>query len=221
MHKILIVEDNIPLTTTLHKVLYQPFRRTQSVRTIGEAYKKITQNRYDLIMLDRNLPDGDGIELVEHMSSVKLDTPILMLTEKNATAERVRGLRQGADDYLGKPFSMDELTLRVDKLLTKTKKVEPIQSADDHLHMFPSSGKIQIGTKKVILRPKEYEIFAFLARHKNTVVSRERLVNNIWVNEEIPTYSTVDVYIRRIRLKLGNKRRIIQTLYGYGYRMKI
>ncbi len=221
MHKILIVEDNISLTSTLHQVLEQPFRRTQSVRTISEAYKKITQHKYDLVMLDRNLPDGDGIEIAEHMNSAKLDTPILMLTEKNATSERVRGLREGADDYLGKPFSMDELTLRVDKLLSKTKRMDHVQSADDHMHLFPLSGRIHIGTKKITLRHREFEIFAFLARHKNTVVSREMLVNNVWVNEEIPVRSTVDVYIRRIRLTLGNKRRIIQTIRGYGYRMKI
>jgi DNA-binding response OmpR family regulator len=221
MHKILIVEDNISLTSTLHQVLTQPFRKTQSVRTISEAYQKITQHKYDLVMLDRNLPDGDGLEIVQHMSKTKLETPILMLTEKNATSERVMGLRQGADDYLGKPFSVDELTLRVDNLLNKTKRMDDRNSPDERLHLFPASGVVQLGTRKFTFRRREYEIFAFLAHHKNAVVSRDMLINNLWVNEEVPTYSTIDVYIRRIRIILGGKSRIIQTIRSYGYRLKI
>lgn len=201
--------------------MHDSFPRTQylmqTARSLSNAYSRLSKQHYDLLIIDRQLPDGDGLEIVEHLHGSNLDTPILMLTELNAAKERVRGLREGADDYLGKPFSLDELLLRAEKLVKKIRKTDFSCGQLGRIQLFGESGVVRIGLKKIELRKREFKIFAFLVRHKNMVVTRQMLIENLWPENDIPTYKTLDVYVRRIRLKLGSDRWAIKTIRGYGY----
>jgi DNA-binding response OmpR family regulator len=126
----------------------------------------------------------------------------------------------GAHYYLQKPFSIEELELRVRNLLTKTKHLSSNQIKVGNLEIVPTTGQVRYGPKNVSLRKRECQILSFLAKHKNQVMSRQQIINHIWVGEDIPTYKTVDVYVRRIRSMIGKKETVIHTVRGYGYLIK-
>jgi DNA-binding response OmpR family regulator len=220
MHNILLLEDNFSVSRSILEALPNYLYQTRVARTVGQAYQQLSSYRYDLIVLDRNLPDGDGIEVAEYLYQSQRDMPILVLSEKSSTPDRIWGLKKGADDYLPKPFSHEELLLRMEKLLTKTKHIAAAALQVKGLTVFPSEGVVIVDQEKVSLRRKEIEILSFLMRHKNSIVTRELLIENIWPNEEMPTYATIDVYIRRIRILLGKKHDLIKTVRGYGYILK-
>lgn len=217
MNKILLIEDNLALLRTLHDVFPRENYLTQTARSLAHAYLQLAQKHYDLLIIDRHLPDGDGLEIAEHIHRSCSDTPILMLTDLNSVTDRVSGLRKGADDYLGKPFSTEELLLRAEKLVRKIPKTDTVSGQLGKIHLFADSGVVRIGLKKVHLRKREFGIFTFLVRHKNMLVSRQMLIDNLWPENEAPTQKTLDVYVRRIRLLLGKERWTVQTIRGYGY----
>lgn len=175
---------------------------------------------YDLLIIDRRLPDGDGVEILQFMHTTLCVTPILLLTEKNTLGDRLSGLRSGADDYLGKPFSIEELILRAENLLKKIKKVTSLPIKVGELELFEEKVTVKIHDKVIKLRRKEFFILAFLVHHHDTVVTRQMLIDNVWHQASIPTYSTIDVYIRRIRLLLGKDVDCIHTVRTYGYTFK-
>ena len=220
MIKILLVEDSIELCSSLHEVFSRLSYSLQSVRCIYEAYDRLATQKYDLIIIDRHLPDGDGLEILEYMNSTLSVAPILMLTQKNSLGERLSGLRLGADDYLGKPFCTDELILRSENLLKKIKKVTALPLKVGAIELFEESVTVKIHEKVIKLRRKEFFILSFLIHHHDTLVTRQMLIDNVWNQSSIPTYSTIDVYIRRIRVILGKEQECIQTVRTYGYTFK-
>ena len=217
MHHILLVEDNV--TTSKHiSAMLSPERYFLSVaRSIEQAESFLDKYHYDLVILDRGLPDGDGLTIAEDLYWSHREVSLLILSEKCTTEERVRGLKKGADDYLAKPFSMDELVLKIEKLLTKVKQLDAFALHVGEVSVFPQSGTVCVKDETVHLRKKECEILSFLIRHKNRTISKDMLVENVWTNEVVPLDSTIAVYIRRIRMRLGKTGYNIKTLRGYGY----
>jgi DNA-binding response OmpR family regulator len=217
MQKILIVDDNVYLSRVMHHVLKgQPFV-TQSASSVNQALKYLESHRYDLLVLDRVLPDGDGLEVLEYLHHMNLELPVLMISEKSAAEERILGLRQGADDYLGKPFSIEEFRLKVEKMTYKIKNASEKILQMHNIFLDEHAGTLQVGKKKSHLRKKELIILLFLLKHRNRLVTRESMIENLWVGEEVPTFATIDVYVRRLRIFLGKKRGLIKTVRGYGY----
>lgn len=220
MYNILLLEDNFSVSRSILESLPNYMYTAKVARTVNQAYQQLSSHKYDLVVLDRNLPDGDGIEVAEYLYQTRREVPILVLSERVAVTERIWGLKKGADDYLPKPFSHEELLLRMEKLLNKTKHISTSTIQLRNITIFPSEGFVVVDHKHVPLRRKEIEILSFLARHKNNLISREMILENIWPDEEMPTFATIDVYIRRIRILLGSKSSMIKTLRGYGYILK-
>ncbi len=217
MYHILLVEDNISTAKHITAMLSPDLYFSSVARSVEQARSFLDRNKYDLVILDRNLPDGDGISIAEDLYWSHREIALLILSERSSTEDRIRGLRKGADDYLPKPFSMDELMLRIEKLLTKVKQIDAFALHVGQVSVFPQSGTVCVKDETVQLRKKECEILSFLIRHKNRIISKESLIENIWKEESMPVDSTIAVYIRRIRMRLGKTGYQIKTVRGFGY----
>lgn len=215
---ILIVENDLSLAKTLVEHLSAKKHLCTTVATTAKAFEEIEQYTFDLVIVDRVLDDGDGIEVVDFLHLVQPNVKVLILSSKGAVADRVKGLESGADDYLPKPFSLVELTIKVEKMLNIEKMAQPEELRMGALSIKPQSGEVLLNTVKKVMRKKECAILTYLVRHKNQVLSRERIIETVWgYSENAPTSATLDVYIRRIRMFLGEHKDFIQTVRGFGY----
>ncbi len=217
MYHILLVEDNITTARLITSMLSPDLYFSSVARTVEQARSFLDRNRYDLVILDRNLPDGDGLCVAEDLYWSHREISLLVLSERGSVEERLRGLRKGADDYLPKPFSMDELLIRMEKLLTKVKQLDAFALRIGEVSVFPQSGTVCVKDATVHLRKRECQILSFLIRHKNRIISKESLIENVWHEELIPVDSTISVYIRRIRMRLGVTGYKLKTVRGFGY----
>jgi len=220
MQLVLIVEDDNSLAQLLKVSLKKEGLRVVIAQSIKTATELINQHRFDLVILDRLLPDGDGIDLVEELLDINHHTRVLMLTTKTATAQRIRGLKLGVDDYLGKPFSHRELMLRVKNLLAKQKIYLPEVISCGEVVLFPKTCSLVIDGHWSKLRPRESQILACLIYHQGFVVTDEVLLDFVWgYLGNFPSHSSISVYIRRIRMALGSKASQLKTVRGVGYRL--
>lgn len=218
MKNILLLEDDLRLSKTLQEAL-QDLAQCWSVGSLAAAYMKLESREFDLVIVDRNLPDGDGLEIIEYLCESTYQTKILALTAKNKIHDKIEGLEKGADEYLPKPFSLAELKLRVKKLLYIDKLTSDERLAIGTLEFFPAKGVVMLGSRAVQLRKKEAEILHCLLRYRNQVVTRKMIIDAVWGQSDlIPTETTLDVYIRRIRILLDDYSRAITTIRGFGYR---
>ncbi len=232
--KILVVEDELSLQETL---AYNLKKQGYEVETVGdgpsalEAARRIKPN---IILLDIMLPGMDGFEVCRILRN-EMSTPVLMLTARDDEIDRVVGLEVGADDYLTKPFSMRELVARVKAMLRRVRiireEVSALQGegADRLLYQFGNlkidvgRREVQLGENLVALKPKEYELLYYLAKHKGQVLSRDQILESVWGWDYVGDSRTVDVHVRWLREKIeadpANPDRII-TVRGAGYRFE-
>ena len=218
MKHILLLENDQTLAQLIVKHLQAKNYFVQHVARISSAIKELENFSYDLVILDRVVDDGDGIEVAEFITDFSYQTKVIILSELNKTHERVAGLEKGADDYLCKPFSLTELSIKIQKLL----QTQKIKSAEEltlaNLKILAESGEVIMGTTPYQRRKKEIQLLSCLVRHKNQVVSREKIIDIVWSGSyEVPTQSTLDVYVRRLRVKLGKYKDLIKTVRGFGY----
>ena len=231
--KILVVEDEIALQETL---AYNLKRQGYEVHTCGNgalALDEVRTFKPDLVLLDVMLPGMDGFEICRTLRKEN-NTPVLMLTARDDEIDRVVGLEVGADDYMTKPFSMRELMARVKAMLRRVRLIrEEIQSeagltaATSQTLVFGSlvldltRREVRLGEQTLSLKPKEFELLAFLAQHRGQVLSREFILERVWDWEYIGDSRTVDVHIRWLREKIeadpSNPIRLL-TVRGAGYR---
>jgi DNA-binding response OmpR family regulator len=220
MYRVLLIDDQLSVAENISPFLMSSLLRLETARTLADAYDSLAEQRYDLLIVDRCLPDGDGLEIVDYVSTSRPDLPILILSQRQTMPDRILGLQKGADDYVNKPFSPIELKLRIEKLLMKTKHIDPQVLQVGDVKVFLKSGQVKVGEKFVHLRKREFEIFVFLIRHKNTVINREVIINHIWGEAGNPSYKTIDVYVRRVRILLGKQHQVLHTIRGFGYVVK-
>jgi len=223
MKSVMIVENDMVLAALLEQMVLNMEYQCSVANTLVDAYYLLERSKPDLILLDRLLPDGDGLELAQHVHDSYFTIRVLCISTLGATKERIHGLEIGIDDYLPKPFSTKELELRLRRLLFSEKVLESGSiSISPLLRFFPESGVVVFERTAMQLRKKESAILHCLCRHKNQVVSREQIVAYVWQGQATqPTVSTLDVYIRRIRGKLGKHAKCIQTARGFGYSITI
>lgn len=222
MHKILVVENDLNLLKTLGCLFDQKNHDSYTASNIKSAIDILAKQKIDLLVVDRVLDDGDGIDLIKHVNENSYHTKVLVLSNKGSVREKIWGLESGADDYLAKPFSYSELILRVNSLLAKEKLENNHWIKLGVVSISQSGGEIKIGDKRKVMRKKEFEILKCLAKHKNQVVNKDTIINSVWdLDGFLPTYTTLDVYIRRIRVALENQKDIIKTVRGYGYMLSI
>jgi len=185
-----------------------------------EGLYHATDGGFDAVVLDRMLPGLDGLSLIKWMRAAGLKTPVLMLTAMSAVDERVKGLRAGADDYLVKPVSFQELHARIDALLRRPKESEdrPTLTCKD-LEMDLLTRKVTRDGREITLTPREFQILEFFLRRKNRVVSRTMLLEGVWDYHFDPNTNVVDVHISKLRRQLdeGGEPPLIETVRGAGY----
>ena len=221
--KLLLVEDDWEISELLSEVLTEQ-QYVVDVASDGQAGWDFVQAfDYDLILLDVMLPKLDGFSLCRQLRSKDYHMPIMMLTAKDTTTEKVEGLDAGADDYVVKPYKLDELLARIRALLRRgIDSGSPILSWQD-LSLDTNTCKVTYEDKPLKLTPKEYRLLELFLRNGNKLLSRSKILENLWSFEEPPDEDTVKAHIRRLRKKLtkaGASDDFIETVYGLGYRLK-
>lgn len=215
MARILIVEDERPIRNLIQRNLELIGHTCVGAGDGVSALELIESDRFDLMIFDIMLPGVSGFELIGHASS----TPVIFVTAKEGINDRLKGLSLGADDYIVKPFEIQELLLRVRAVLRRTKKEDETLSFDDVVIDF-SAKKVFKNGLEAILTPKEYSLLETLILNRNIALSREKLISLVWGYDYEGDTRTVDVHIRQLRAKLGLAERL-KTLYKTGYRFEL
>jgi len=203
-HLILLVEDEVHLHDALKLNLSLEGYEVTSAFDGPEALKQIENAAFDLIILDVMLPGIDGFAITEIVRLKNNQTPMLILSAKNTTANKVQGLKIGADDYMTKPFNLEELLLRVAKLIQKTNKAVQLPNIETYIFSgnrfdFESSEAISFSGEKILLTKKEAMLLKLLIDHKNKVVSREHILQTVWGYNVFPNTRTIDNFILNFR----------------------
>jgi DNA-binding response OmpR family regulator len=221
--KILLVEDDERIADALAEDLMDQ-NYTVDVTYDGQsAWDMIDAYTYDLILLDVMLPGIDGITLCKKLRSQRCSIPILMLTARDTTGDKVIGLDAGADDYLVKPFELEELSARIRSLLRRGGEVAPPVLVCDELELDPSTCEVHYAGKLLSLTPKEYSLLELFMRNPRRVYSSGQIVERLWTAGEIPSEETVRSHIKGLRHKLkqaGASPDVVETVHGLGYRLK-
>lgn len=224
---VLLVEDEEHLHETLRLNLELEGYEVTSAYDGSQAMKSIQQEYFDVIVLDIMLPEMDGISVTESVRLQNNDVPILILSAKNTPADKITGLKKGADDYLTKPFNLEELLLRVDKLISKNKRIQDRETVGD-IYSFGSNKvdfKAQEATIKdgsvISLSKKEAMLLKLLVENKNEVVTREKILQTVWGYNVYPTTRTIDNFILNFRKYFEEDTRnprYFHSVRGVGYK---
>lgn len=219
---ILVVEDEIKIVRFIKKGLEMEHYTVEIAYDGEEALEKAEINSYDLIILDVMIPKIDGIEVCKRLRENKVDTPIIMLTAKDTTEDRIRGLDAGADDYLVKPFSFGELVARIRALLRREKTVKSTKLQVDDLILDPATHEVYRGDKEIQLSSKEYRLLDYMMRRPGHVCTRTMIGEHIWGYNFTDDSNVIDVYISYLRRKIdsGFKTKLIHTIRDVGYKIQ-
>lgn len=223
MH-ILVVEDEQRLALLLRRVLVEE-RHSVDVANEGTLGLDLADSdTYDLVILDVMLPGVDGVEVCRRMRADGVQTPVLMLTARGAVEDRVAGLNAGADDYLPKPFAMEEFLARVNALLRRRDREidAPAELRVADLSLDLVRHEVRRGTRLIDLTPKEFALLEFLMRHPGQVLTRTQITDHVWRYDLDALSNVVDTYIHYLRDKIdrGSGRSLIKTVRGVGYKIE-
>jgi len=222
MRHLLLVEDEAALVTVLVDRLRAEGYDVSAARSGDEGEQLARGGGFDLVLLDWMLPGCSGLDVCRNLRAAGASVPILMLTARGELADRVSGLRVGADDYLTKPFEMAELLARVEALLRRVPgggATGPLAFAD--VTIDPAAAEVLRSGSVVPMSAKELELLVYMVRHAGEVLSRERLLKEVWDYARPPLTRTVDVHVSLLRRKLepdARRPRHFRTVHGVGYR---
>lgn len=214
MNRILIVEDEIPIANMMKLCLTKNGYLCEAVNDGLEAAKKIEEGYYDLILLDVMLPDLDGYELADYIKQYGI--PIIFVTARTSVSDRVKGLRLGAEDYISKPFDLEELLARIETVLRRYSKTERVLTAGD-IKIDTMARRVYKGGAEVTLSAKEYDLLLFFVRNKNIALYRETIFERVWQEPYFGNTRTIDLHVQRLKKKLNISDRI-EAVYKVGYR---
>ncbi|MET9491465.1 response regulator transcription factor [Nocardia sp. NPDC006630] len=214
--RVLVCEDDLPLGDEVAAGLRAAGFAVDLARSYAEADLKIAVNRYDCLVVDRGLPDGDGLDLVRAQRESGRRTPVLMLTARDALADRLDGFANGADDYVIKPFAMDELTARVRALCRRQELPASTRTEIGDLVVDRPRRRVHRAGVLLTLTPKEFGVLEMLAARAGSVVTRTDLIECCWDEMAEPASNVVDVVMTQLRRKLGEPP-IIDTVRGVGF----
>jgi len=219
--RILLVEDNRRLSDSLRMTLQDEGYAVDVAYDGPEGEELASLAPYDIMILDIMLPGKDGLAVCRALRNRHVNTPILMLTARDALEDRVSGLDSGADDYLVKPFEVDELRARMRALLRRESDSKSGLLVIEDLEMDPATHAVTRAGRPIELTSKEFALLEYLMRHPNRLVSREMVQEHLWGYEHALGSNVVDVYIRRLRRKIDDPRpvKLIETIRGSGYRI--
>jgi two-component system OmpR family response regulator len=221
--KILLVEDDEWIAESLVEALADQHYAVD-IANDGEAGWSLIQTfAYDLVILDLMLPKLNGIALCQKLRQAEFTMPVLMLTAKDTSSDKVEGLDVGADDYMVKPFDLKELLARVRALLRRGSAIAPPILEWGNVQLNPATCEVFCAEQLIPLTPKEYSLLEFFLRNPNRVLRSHEILDHLWSSVEPPGKETIKVHLRGLRQKLqraGAKNDIIETVYGVGYRLK-
>ncbi|MGV6850100.1 MAG: response regulator transcription factor [Marinibacterium sp.] len=219
--RILIIEDDADTRAFIAKGLSESGLTADTAETGRDGLHRALDGGFDAIVLDRMLPELDGLSVVKALRAAQVNTPVLMLTAMGAVDERVNGLKSGADDYLVKPFAFQELLARIETILRRpgeTSDVTTLQCCDLEMDLLTRTVR-RAGTV-IDLKPREFQLLEFFLRHKNRVLTRTMLLEGIWDYHFDPQTNVVDVHVSKLRKKIaaaGGGDDLIRTVRGHGY----
>ena len=216
MVRILAVDDERPIAELLRLSLTRAGYECVCAYDGLEAANRIEKESFDLILLDIMLPGIDGFELMDYIRSTGV--PVIFLTAKNAVSDRVKGLRMGAEDYMVKPFDIQELLARVEGVLRRHGKLQTVLTVGD-LTINTLSMQVTRGGEEISLTRKEYELLLLFARNVGVVLSKTTIYERVWGGEYPDNTRTVELHVQRMKKKLGWDDRL-KPVYGMGYRLE-
>ena len=229
--RILIVEDDVQLSEVLTEALTRRQYVVDVARDGGAAWELIDAIRYDLVVLDVTLPKVNGIQLCQRLRSAEIAggshdqgaVPVLMLTARDTVADKILGLDAGADDYVTKPFDLEELMARVRALLRRGSANSALSLSWGQLQLNPSTHEATYADQPLSLTPKEYALLELLVASGRRILSRSGIIEKLWPIGDTPAEETVTSHMRGLRHKLkalGAADDFIETVHGLGYRLK-
>ncbi len=220
--KILIIEDDQAIVRVLKRSLSYEGYQVEAVFDGEGGVQKYQQYRPDLIVLDWMLPGMDGLEVCDRIRALDDKLPILMLTAKDTTHDRVQGLDSGVDDYMVKPFEIEELNARIRALLRRTKPERSIVLSYNDLELDTNTRLASRGGRTISLTAKEYDLLELFLRHPRQVLTRDVIFDRVWGYDFGGESNVLDVYIRYLRQKIEEKGevRLLHTVRGVGYVMR-
>ncbi len=220
--RILVVEDELPIQRGLQDQLVRAGYRADVAGTVAEALVQL-RHAADLVVLDRRLPDGDGLEVLRDLRARGDHTPVIVLSARGQAEDRVQGLEDGADDYVGKPFHLRELLARIRTVLQRSQETTASAAviAVGECELDVGGRLLRRRGKEIELARMEFELLLYLARHPGKTVSRAELLDRVWGYDRFPTTRTVDYHVLALRKKVepdpGTPRHLI-TVHRVGYR---
>jgi DNA-binding response OmpR family regulator len=216
--RVLVIEDDAEIADVLRRFLRQEGHDVRTATDGGGALPAAAEFVPDLVILDLGLPGLDGVEVCRRLRA-EGDVPILILTARTELEDRVEGLDSGADDYLVKPFERQELLARIRALLRRRPPRGSASLAVGDLRLNPDTHEVTRGERRIELTNREFELLEYLMRNERLVISRERLLEEVWGYDPMAMTNTIDVFISNLRRKLeaGGEPRILHTKRGAGY----
>jgi len=220
--KILLVEDDERIARALAEALSDQNYAVDIAIDGEEGWDYVEAYQYSLILLDWMLPKLDGIHFCQRLRQHGLHTPVLLLTAKDTSTDKVIGLDAGADDYVVKPFDLQELMARIRALLRRGNSTLPPMMEWGKLRLDPGTTEVVYGNQPLHLTPKEYQLIELFLRQGRRTLNRSTILEQLWTSEEPPGEETVKVHIRSLRQKLAaaGATDFIENVYGLGYRLK-
>lgn len=222
--RVLLVEDELGLRTTLGDRLRREGYQVEAAGDGASGFAMASARAYDIVVLDLTLPDMDGLEVCRDLRRQGIQAPVLMLTARGQTSDKVEGLRLGADDYLTKPFEMAELLARLEALLRRA--AQPVHTGGSVIQFGPLridflKTEVTREGAPVPLSAKEFQLLRYFIEHQGQTLSRERLLSEVWGYSTTPSTRTVDVHVAGLRQKLerdSKQPELILTVHGLGYK---
>lgn len=223
--KILLVEDEQKTLNALKRGLTQEKYIVEAYDNGDDGLGAALGGEYDVMIFDRMLPGVEGVEICRQVRENKIKTPIIILTAKGQIANRVEGLDAGADDYLVKPFSFEELLARIRTVLRRPQDMVDNVLKVDNLTLDTAKCEVARGGKKIDVSNTEFRLLKYLMRNEGIVLSKDKLIEHVWDFDSDILYNTVEAYIGYIRNKIDKpfkkEKKLIHTVRGFGYRMSV
>ena len=220
--RVLVIEDETKVGSFIKRALEEESYAVDLCEDGAQGLDMGLSGSYDLIMIDLMLPSLPGLEVLARLRKEKVQTPVMILTAQSKVDQRVKGLDAGADDYLTKPFAIDELLARVRALLRRGPVESPGILQIDDLMLNPATREVTRGGQRIDLTVKEYALLEYFMRHAGRVLTRPMISDHVW-NQDFDTFTNViDVYVNYLRNKIdrGRARKLIHTIRGSGYMLK-
>jgi DNA-binding response OmpR family regulator len=219
--QILVVEDEQRMAELLQRTLSEEGHRVVLARDGREAFEIASGSPFDVILLDVMLPRMDGIAVARRLRECRNQTPVLMLTARDAPSDIVKGLDSGADDYLTKPFSIDILLARLRAVSRRGAITRPVCLQVADVKLDPASHRVTRGEEVVSLTPREYRLLELLMRNSGRVISRDSILESVWGFSSEVNENTLEVFMRLLRMKIDLREpKLIHTVRGAGYMMR-